>query len=774
MKQVLQRARTGEITVEEVPAPQLRPGCVLVRIAASLVSAGTERASAEFARKSLLQKAQSRPDLVREVISKVQRDGIFSAIQAVRSRLDQPQSLGYSSAGTVIAVGEGVVDLQPGDRVACAGAGFAVHAEVACVPRLLVARIPRRPITGDPALPSSITSAEVPYDEAAFATLGAVALHGIRTAEARLGDTVAVIGLGLLGQLTVQLLKAAGCRVLGMDIDGARADLARRMGADGGASSASVFHDLCGETSRGAGVDSVLITAETPSSDPVNLAGAIARDRAIVVAVGTVGMDIERKAYYEKELDFRVSRSYGPGRYDAAYELKGRDYPIGYVRWTETRNMEAFVQLLAEKKVNVGALITHRFPVERAQSAYDLITGKSREPSLGVVIQYATTGDDSPLLAVVSQARPVAARPASATEVCVGLLGAGVFAAGTLVPAMKDSAHTKLVAVCAANGSHAQHAERKFGFRYGTTDEAQIIHDAGVNAVVIATRHHLHAKQVLASLAAGKHAFCEKPLCLSEEELRLIVEAYSGIAPLERPTLMVGFNRRFAPMTGRMKAFLAPISEPLALHYRINAGYVPPDHWVNDREQGGGRILGEVCHFVDLLMFLAGSPAVEVDGRGVGNSGRYNGDNVMISVRFSNGSEGTISYLANGDRAFSKERIEVFGGGSAAVLEDFRRLELVRHGRKETFHSRWRQDKGHRGEWAAFSESVLQHSEAPISFEELVGSTLATLRIDESIATGNRIAVDATAFLESVRKASGVNSGLKSSLSTSLNTAPNE
>ena len=772
MKQVLQHARTGEITVEEVPAPQLRPGCVLVRVAASLVSAGTERASAEFARKSLLQKAQSRPDLVREVISKVQRDGIFSAIQAVRSRLDQPQSPGYSSAGTVVAIGEGVVDLQPGDRVACAGAGFAVHAEVACVPRLLVARLPRRPIAQDPVLSRAILSREVPFEEAAFATLGAVALHGVRTSESKLGDTVAVIGLGLLGQLTVQLLKAAGCRVLGMDIDGSRADLARQMGAEGVATSASAFRDLCTETSRGAGVDSVLITAETPSSDPVNLAGSIARDRAIVVALGTVGMDIERKAYYEKELDFRISRSYGPGRYDAAYEQKGRDYPIGYVRWTETRNMEAFVQFLAEKKVNVGALITHRFSVERAQSAYDLITGKSREPFLGVVLQYAETEDDSPLLSVVPAARPVVARPAAATEVCVGLLGAGVFAAGTLVPAMKDSAKTTLVAVCAANGSHAQHAEHKFGFRYATTDEAQVIHDPAVNAVVIATRHHLHAKQVLAALAAGKHVFCEKPLCLSEEDLRLIAAAYSEIAPSERPTLAVGFNRRFAPMTTRMKAFLAPISEPLALHYRINAGYLPPDHWVNDREQGGGRILGEVCHFVDLLMFLAGTPVVEVEARGVGNSGRYSGDNVMISMRFGNGSEGTISYLASGDRAFSKERIEVFGGGCAAVLEDFRRLELVRNGRKETIHSRWRQDKGHRGGWAAFTQSVLQHSQSPIAFDELVCSTLATLRINESVATGNRLAVDAAAFLDEVRRTSIVKSSLKSSLTSSLNTAP--
>jgi len=755
MKQVLQHARTGEITVEEVPVPQLLPSCVLVRVAASVVSAGTERASAEFARKSLLQKAQSRPDLVREVISKVQRDGIFSAIQSVRSRLDQPQSPGYSSAGTVLAVGDGVTDIQPGDRVACAGAGFAVHAEIACVPRLLVARIPARAISGAPTV-----TGEVTFDEAAFATLGAVALHGIRNAEAKLGDLVAVIGLGLLGQLTVQLLNAAGCRVLGMDPDPLRADLAQRMGADAVASSAAAFRNLCVETSRGAGIDSVLITAETSSSDPVNLAGTIARDRAIVVAVGTVGMDIERKAYYEKELDFRVSRSYGPGRYDAAYEQKGRDYPIGYVRWSETRNMEAFLQLLADKKVDVGALITHRFTIERAQSAYDLITGKSRDPFLGVVIQYADSDDLAHTLAVLPERAVAAPRSleASAAGISVGLLGAGVFAAGTLVPAMKASTKTTLVAVCAATGSHAKHAERKFGFRYGTTAEAQVIHDPAVNTVVVATRHHLHAKQVLAALALGKHVFCEKPLCLSEEELRSLARAYLGIPSAKRPALMVGFNRRFAPMTVRMKSFLAPISEPLALNYRINAGYLPPDHWVNDREQGGGRILGEVCHFVDLLMFLASSPVVEVEARAVGNSGRYSGDNVLVSLRFANGSQGSISYLANGDRAFSKERIEVFGGGSAAALDDFRRLELVRDGRKEIIHSRWRQDKGHRGEWAAFAQAVQRWEEAPIRFEELVCSTLATLRIDESVATGKRLAVDAAAFLDDAQRTVSANS----------------
>lgn len=748
MKQVLQDARTGTIAVEEVPAPQLLPGCVLVRVAASLVSAGTERASSEFAQKNLLQKAKSRPDLVREVISKVQRDGLLSAIQAVRSRLDQPQNPGYSSAGTVIAVGEGVTDIQPGDRVACAGAGFAVHAEIACIPRLLVAKIP------------APSNGEVSFEEACFATLGAVALHGIRTAEAKLGDVVAVIGLGLLGQLTVQLLKAAGCRVLGMDIDPSRADLARQSGADAVASSAPAFRDLCLENSSGAGVDSVLIAAETASSDPVNLAGSVARDRAIVVAVGTVGMDIERKAYYEKELDFRISRSYGPGRYDAAYEQKGRDYPIGYVRWTETRNMEAFVQLLAERKLDVGSLITHRFSIERAPSAYDLITGRTRQPFLGVVLQYSGESESRTLSLVPTREL----KPSSSVRtagVSVGLLGAGGFASSTLIPAMKSAGSVSLVSVCSATGSHAQHAAHKFGFRNCTTDEAEVLADPQINTVVIATRHHLHARQVLAALREGKNVFCEKPLCLTEDDLRTICIAYSEIPLAKRPALMVGFNRRFAPMVQRMKLFLQPISEPLALHYRVNAGYLPPDHWVNDRDQGGGRILGEVCHFVDLLSFLTSSPITEVSVRVLGNSARYSADNLIVSLRLVNGSEGTISYLANGDRSFSKERLEVFGGGSAAVLDDFRHLDLVRNGRKESMHSRWSQDKGHRAEWAAFAESVANGSDLPISFEEIVASILATIRVDDSAATGQSHTLNTVAFLKSVRETSNLGPSLK-------------
>ena len=733
MKQVLQRARTGAIEVADVPAPKLLPGCVLVRIAASLVSAGTERASSEFASKGLLQKAKARPDLVHEVLNKIRRDGIFSAVSAVRSRLDQPIALGYSSAGTVVEVGEGVRDIQVGDRVACAGAGYAVHAEFACVPRLLVAKVP--------------LNSPVSFDEAAFTTVGAVALHGIRTAEVKLGDVVAVIGLGLLGQLTVQALKAAGCHVLGFDIAPQRADLALQYGADAACATASAFQDLCAQHSGGHGADVVLITAETPSSEPVNLAAQIARDRGIVVAVGTVGMDIQRKLYYEKELDFRISRSYGPGRYDAAYEQKGRDYPIGYVRWTETRNMDAFLKLLADRKMNVRPLITHRFPIEKAQSAYDLITGKTSEASLGMLITYPESAKEIRRLDLASKARGTIGANQS---VAIGLLGAGNFATSTLLPTIKKVPSIKLVGVCAANGPHARHAAQKFGFRYCATEEAQIFNDPDVNTVVISTRHNLHAALVVAALGAGKHVFCEKPLCLSEEELVEIVRAYEITD--SHPLLMVGFNRRFAPMAVRMKNYLQEINEPLAMHYRVNAGYLPPDHWTNDPEQGGGRILGEVCHFIDFFTFLAGAPPITVQTRNLDNSGQYSGDNVVIALTFADGSQGTISYLANGDRAYSKERIEVFGGGAIAVLEDFRRLELVRHGRKSVVHSRFRQDKGHRGEWEAFASAICEGREAPVPFQDILGSTLATLRAEESRSTGQPTAVNINEFLSVTRQ----------------------
>ena len=731
MKQVLQQARTGEITVAEVPPPQALPGCVLVRIAASLVSAGTERASAEFARKNLLQKAQARPDLVRQVWDKVRRDGLLSAMHAVRSRLDQPTALGYSSAGIVVEVGQGITDVAVGDRVACAGANYAVHAEMACVPRLLVAKLPE--------------GAAVSLEEAAFTTIGAVALHGIRTAEVKLGDLVAVIGLGLLGQLTVQMLKIAGCRVLGMDVAPDRVDLAVRLAADAASSDASQFLDLCSAHTRGFGADAVLITAETSSSDPVNLAAQVSRDRAIVVAVGTVGMELERHGYYEKELDFRVSRSYGPGRYDAAFEQKGRDYPIGHVRWTETRNMEGFLQFLADGKLDLQSLITHRFPVEQATSAYELISGNTRERSLAVLFTYPENVEAHSRVGPAREA--ITKTPISEKIVNIGLIGAGSFASGILLPAMKHLADIEFVGVCSATGAHAAHAKDKFHFRYCTTDAAQILDDLSINTVAIATRHHLHAEQVLAALSRGKHVFCEKPLCLTEEELHRIVQTHQAVSETRRQLLMVGYNRRFAPMALQIKRFLEDVNQPFALHYRINAGSLPPDHWIRDPEIGGGRILGEICHFVDLLSFLSGSLPVEVQARALTSAEPSLDDNVLASIRFANGSEGSIHYLANGDRSVSKERLEVFGGGAVAVLEDFRRLDLTRFGRTSTVRSRWQQDKGHRGEWEAFAECLRSGTDEAIPFESIVATTLATLRILKSRSSGQPAMIDTQAFM---------------------------
>ncbi len=756
MKQLLQDARSGEVSVAEVTAPQLLPGCLLVRTVASLVSAGTERALTEFARKNIFEKAKARPDLVRNVLTKLHRDGLTATVAAVRSRLDQPQSVGYSSAGIVVEVADGVCDINVGDRVACAGAGYAVHAEYACVPRLLAAKIPAideasAEVNRRKASRQNLALRPVSYEEAAFGTVGAICLHGLRTADVSLGDTVAVIGLGLLGQITVQLLKAAGCRVLGMDPMRERADLATRSGAEAVTTSSHDLRDLCFQMTGGKGVDSVLITAETPSSDPVNLAAEVARDRAIVCAVGTVGMELERKLYFEKELIFRVSRSYGPGRYDAAYEQKGRDYPIGYVRWTETRNMEVFLRFISESKLDLPLLVTHRFSIDQAQRAYDLVTGRAEEPSLGILLTYSAADGDA---TEHSFDGPVLCRsdaiPQKKTSIGVAVLGAGNFAQTVLLPALKAIPEVSFVGVCNASGARSGKAAEKFRFSYCARSANEILSDPTVDAVLIATPHNLHATQTLAALKAGKSVFCEKPLCLTENELAEIVRAISPASfPKHPPQLMVGFNRRFAPMALALKKFVSEIREPLSFHYRINAGFISADHWINDPEQGGGRVLGEMCHFVDFLCFLTGACPTEVRAESVGNAGQYSMDNVIAQLKFANGTLGTISYLAHGDRSASKERIEVMGGGSVAILEDFRRLELIRNGRKRVTRSWFYQDKGHKTEMRAFVDAVLRRVPLPVSFEDIVGATLATLRLYKACQTGQVMQVDRDEFIAS-------------------------
>jgi predicted dehydrogenase len=716
MKQVIQSFKTGQTRVADVPPPSLRSQGILVRTGASLVSAGTERMVVNFAEKNVVQKAQARPDLVRQVIEKVRTDGLLTTLDSVRNRMDQPLPLGYSSAGIVLQAGNEALNFQPGERVACAGGGFAGHAEVAYVPRTLAVKLPDT----------------VLLEEGCFATIGAIALQGIRQSEVVLGCNVAVIGLGLLGQLTVQMLKAAGCRVFGVDTDPQRVALAEKSGAD-----AAHVNDLAvaeGQSfTSNRDFDAILITADTESHGPVHLAGQLARSRAIVVAVGAVGMQIDRKLYYEKELDFRLSRSYGPGRYDPDYEEKGNDYPYPYVRWTEQRNMEAFVQLVAEDKLHLGHLITHRFPIEQANEAYDLITGKTREPFLGVVLTY---GENRSFPQIVEVA-PEHDRNPRSDPVKIGVLGAGNFANATLLPVLKKIRGLELVAIASAGGLTARGAAERFGFRYCATDPDEILRDDRINTVAVLTRHDLHGQQVMAALKAGKHVYVEKPLCLTNDELDAIVQAYEQAAELPNPpALLVGYNRRFAPFVMELREHLRNVIEPLMINYRINAGFIPPNHWVHDLTVGGGRLLGEGCHFVDLAIFLAGSQPQQVTTRALPDAGRYAQDNFLITIEFANGSIAAITYLANGDKAFGKELLEVFGGGLSARLDNFRNL-TIRRGSTKIVRKAWlRQDKGYKAEWEAFLKHLTGKAPAPISWTEIIRSTEATFAAWRSLTTG--------------------------------------
>ena len=742
MKQVLQNLRSGETQVADVPIPAVKAGHALVKTAASLVSAGTERMLVEFAEKSLLGKARSRPDLARQVMDKARREGWLTTVEAALNRLDQPMPLGYSSAGVIVAVGDGLAQFKVGDGVVCAGGGYAVHAEYAVVPGNLLAALPD----------------EVDFDAGAFATLGAIALHGYRLAGAQLGERVAIIGLGLLGLLAAGIARAAGCHVLGIDIDPGRVSLAQTMGAHSvlrlqAEEAAQVF-------SHGRGCDAVLICADAPDSDPVELAGAIARDRARVVAVGAVGLTLPRKVYYEKELSFINSRSYGPGRYDHNYEEGGQDYPIGYVRWTEGRNLEAFVDLLREKRLDVSRLISHRFSIEDAPQAYELIMGKRKEPFLGVLLTYP----DVAQVAVVEE-KPLAeadgglisdlshqaftsavASPLGKEKLRLGVLGAGNFASGVLLPAIQKNPRVELVGIASASGLSAQHASRRFGFQYATSDEERILQDDTIDAVAVLTRHHLHARQTLAALRAGKHVFCEKPLALSETELDEILEylvkaGESSITPA--PILSVGYNRRFAPLAQQLAEFLRDRQEPLAASYRVNAGYLPLNHWLHDPAQGGGRIIGEGCHFIDFLTFLVGEPPVSVNAHSLPDMGRYQNDNLLLTLKFPDGSLGTLSYLANGDKSFSKERVEVFCGGRVAVLDDYRSLEMVHHGQQKKIVTRLRQDKGHSGEWEVFSRSLLDGGPVPIPYPHLVGVSRASFAALRALRQGGEVSIAA-------------------------------
>jgi len=710
MKQLLQNLRTGEAAVADVPVPVMQPGRVLVRTAASLISAGTERALAELGQKSLLGKARERPELIGKVWQKVKSEGIAQALEGVRDKLDQSHAVGYSAAGVVIECAADVKGFAPGDRVACAGTDYASHAEIISVPQNLCVALP----------------AHVNFEAGAFATVGAIALQGVRLAEPTLGESVVVIGLGLVGQLTVQLLKANGCRVFGVDLDETRIELALAAGADDGCTPAEAAARVK-SWSRGRGADACIITAATSSNEPVELAGEISRLRGRVVAVGMIGMNVPRNVYYQRELTLKVSLSYGPGRYDPNYEERGHDYPVAYVRWTEARNLEAFLDLLSLERIDVRPLVTHRFPIAEATRGYELISGASTEAYLAVLLTYDTEGDVSRTVENVA-----AKKPLSSARVRLGMIGAGAYAQKMLLPHFK-TAGVEFCSIASASGVSARDVGTKYGFQRFESDAASVINDDETNLVMIATRHGSHAALAIEALGRGKHVFLEKPLALNDAELDELLKAANASAG----QLFVGFNRRFSPLAIRAKELFAQRNAPLSIVYRVNAGRIPREHWTQDEREGGGRIIGEVCHFIDLMQFLTGAVPEKVYAESIsaGSAAIVNEDSVFITLRFSDGSAGMVAYVSEGDAALRKEHIEIFGEGKVFVIDDFLTAALFAQGKekKETLRS---QDKG-QAEQARIVWAAIENGQpAPITLRELEATTRATFRIRDSLRTG--------------------------------------
>jgi len=706
MKQIIQSFKTGELGLFDVPVPVCQENGALVETSVSLVSAGTEKMLVDFAKKSLLSKAKDRPDLVKQVLDKMQKEGIKNTLEKVFTKLDSPIPLGYSLAGRVIELGANVDNVKIGDRVACGGAGYANHAEINYVPKNLMVKIPDG----------------VDDIDASFVTVGAIALQSIRKTEPTLGEKIAVIGLGLMGQIAVQLLKANGCKVIGSDIDSSKLELAKKMGAD------EVCHadDLikrANEFSDGHGVDAVIIAASTMSNQPVIDAAHISRMRGRVVFLGLVGMDIPRNDYYKKELDLRLSMSYGPGRYDTNYEEKGIDYPYDLVRWTEQRNFEAFLGLIEDGKIDLKPLITHEFDFDRALDAYDILEGKVKEKYLGIVLKYKQNIDINEHKIIHRNNKVV-----PSNEINIGLIGAGNFTKSVILPTISKIKGFNLVGLATATGISAQTIGNKYNFKYITTDSKEIIDNSEINTIIITTRHDKHAPLVLDAIKAKKHCFVEKPLAIYEKDLEEIKRIYNG----ER-VLQVGFNRRFAPIVEKMKK---EISGVVSINYRINAGIIPKDVWIQDRDIGGGRIIGEVCHFIDTCSYLIGSEVESLYASTVQSDGSIpNEDNVNIVLNYKNGSVATIGYYAYGDSAMPKEYIEVFGNGISMSMNDFRELNIYKnssHKKEKNFN----QDKGFMNEFEAFKRAI-ESGELAIPFESIYNTTKATFKILESISTNS-------------------------------------
>lgn len=727
MKQIIQNYRTGDLELAEVPIPLCSSNTILVRNVASLVSMGTERSIIELGQKSLLGKAKARPDLVKRFMDKAKKEGLFKTFQQALARLDNPTPLGYSSAGVVFEAGANVHKFSPGDKVACIGAGYASHAEYITVPGNLCCKIPD----------------SLNFEEASFGMLGIIALHGVRCAKLTFGASIAVVGLGLLGLLTVQILKAYGCRVIGTDIDRAKLDLAKKLGADILAESSKLkaqselFTD-------GHGVDAVILTVATKSDEPVNTAVDIARYGGKVVVVGVADIHPQRNEMWHKEVEFIVSKAGGPGTFDPFYENKGIDYPIGYIRWTENRNLEEFLNLVAERKVNVAPLISHRFKIDRAEDVYRDIMENRGGPYIGVVLEYQ--GDEAlrvngyKLFKRTVSLKTDQRITNNRTQANLGVIGAGLFGKSVLLPVLKKIPDINLDTIATSSSANTYHTAKKFGFEKCTTDYKEILGDDNINSVVILTPHSLHARMVIEALEAGKHVFVEKPLCINESELKDIINSFNKIN--QSLHLVVGYNRRFSSLANKAKVVFKNRIDPIVITYRINAGFVPPDHWVHSPEEGGSRIIGEVCHFIDLIQYIIGSNPKEVFAYRVSGNNKtcVNNDNVSINLKFDDGSIASIIYTGCGDKAFSKERVEMFCEGISALLDDFRKLTIYKNGRKKKIKLP-NQNMGYKAELKHFINMIKVNEEPKLKPEEIFFSTLTVFKINESLQKNTPICI---------------------------------
>lgn len=708
MKQVIQNFKTGELYVDVVPVPSISEGMVLVENEYSLISSGTERNTVKTAQASLIGKAKQRPDLVMQVMQNIKKEGLAATITKVKTKLDSLKALGYSTAGRVAASLDSNGVFKPGDRVACAGQDYASHSEMVAIPQNLVARIPDN----------------VGTDEAAFTTLGAIALQGVRQAEPRLGEKICVIGLGLLGQITCQLLRANGCTVFGIDLNPNLVKLACDLsGAKAINREDPNLISACENFTNGHGFDAIIITAATQSNDPIELSAEIARKKGKVIIVGAVKMDIPRDPhFYRKELELRMSCSYGPGRYDVNYEERGYDYPYAYTRWTEQRNMEAFLELLSRKLIDVKPLITHVFDIDEGEKAYDIVLGKVKEPHIGILLKYADD-DAKKQTAVPLQTSTIAA-------INAGFIGAGSFAQSYLIPNAKAFG-ASLDGVVTSKGITSKNVGNKFNFNFCSSDADDILKNEKINTVFIATPHSSHAGLVAKALEAGKAVFVEKPIAINQEQLDEVIVAQHNSSK----QVMVGFNRRFAPVSVDIKNRFQNASEPFVINIRVNAGAIPKEHWIQIPEIGGGRIVGEICHFIDLMQFFTNAEPVKVFAESISTDNQKvtADDNIAVVVKFSDGSVGNLTYLANGDKALPKEQIEVFCAGNIGVINDFRDGVFYKDSKATNLKS---SGKGHKQEVEAFLNAVRDGGESPISFRSICLTTITTFKILDSLKTG--------------------------------------